>query len=262
MPFLKNKVYGNLNLIGIDLSRMNFFLKNISQYLTEKKELTKQRGSNNLFPFGSNRIILDDRHEESGSASGHYFHQDLLVARRIYEMKPMRHVDIGSRTDGFVAHVAVFREIEVFDIREQKSKVKNIIFKKADLMQLPKDMYEYCDSVSALHSIEHFGLGRYGDPIDYYGHEKAIENISKIVKTGGIFYFSVPIGPQRINFNAHRVFSIQYLIDLTAQNFDIKSFSYVNDKGDLNENVTLTSKDIEQNFGCNYGCGIFEFVKK
>jgi len=26
-------------------------------------------------------------------------------------------VDIGSRVDGFVAHVASFREIEVFDVR-------------------------------------------------------------------------------------------------------------------------------------------------
>ena len=38
-----------------------------------------------------------------------------------------RHVDIGSRLDGFVAHVASFREIEVLDIRPLKvNKHKNI----------------------------------------------------------------------------------------------------------------------------------------
>lgn len=56
---------------------------------------------------------LSDALEPSGSASGHYFHQDLLVARKVFERQPRKHVDVGSRIDGFVAHVAAFREIEV-----------------------------------------------------------------------------------------------------------------------------------------------------
>ena len=261
MSFLKNKIYGNLSLLGIDVPKMKLFSSGLSLYFKDKKELTKQKANDTQFPFGSNRPIFEDRFAESGSASGHYFHQDLLVARKIYESKPVRHVDIGSRTDGFIAHVAVFREIEMFDIREQKSNVKNILFKKADLMQLPDNMHNYCDSISALHSIEHFGLGRYGDPIDYYGHEKALKNIAKILTKNGVFYFSVPIGPQRINFNAHRVFSISYLLDLLKDDFELKTFSFVNDEGDLYENVTLTKAEIDRNFGCNYGCGIFELVK-
>ena len=35
----------------------------------------------------------------------------------IYAARPEKHVDVGSRVDGFVAHVASFREIEVFDVR-------------------------------------------------------------------------------------------------------------------------------------------------
>ena len=261
MSFIRNKIYGNLNLLGIDVPKMKLFVSGLSLYLKDKKEISKQKANNSQFPFGSNRPIFEDRFAESGSASGHYFHQDLLVAKKIFENKPLRHVDIGSRTDGFIAHVAVFREIEMFDIREQKSNVKNIVFKKADLMQLPDNMHNYCDSISALHSIEHFGLGRYGDPIDYFGHEKALKNISKILSKGGVFYFSVPIGPQRINFNAHRVFSMSYLLDILKNDFELKTFSFVNDEGDLIENTTLTKVDIDRNFGCYYGCGIFELVK-
>lgn len=262
MSFVRNKIIGNLAIIGIDLPKMGRFVKGFGLYQKDKKKLLEQKGNNTEFPFGSNKPMFEDRFDESGAASGHYFHQDLLVARHIFENKPIKHVDIGSRTDGFVAHVAVFREIEVFDIREQKSNVKNIVFKQADLMQLPENMHDYCDSISALHSIEHFGLGRYGDPIDYFGHEKAIENITKILRIGGKFYFSVPIGSQRINFNAHRVFSIQYLLELFAVNFELKSFSYVDDNGNLNENIEFTEELIQTNCGCFYGCGIFELVKK
>jgi hypothetical protein len=37
-------------------------------------------------------------------------------------------------------------------------------------MKLHEDMINCCDSISSLHAIEHFGLGRYGDTIDVNGH--------------------------------------------------------------------------------------------
>jgi len=193
--------------------------------------------------------------------SGHYFHQDLLVARKIFNKNPQTHVDIGSRTDGFVSSVAVFREIQVFDIRNQESKVKNIVFKQADFMKISESLYGYCDSVSALHSIEHFGLGRYNDPIDYNGHLKGIDCIHKLLSSNGTFYFSVPIGPQRIEFNAHRVFSIEYLLNIFENRFKLVDFSYVDDHGDLHESTTLNEENIKNNCNCHYGCGIFELLK-
>lgn len=229
-------------------------------YLKDLSELKRQRASDRDFPLAY-RPILHDRYAEAGTMSGHYFHQDLLVARRIFERKPRRHVDIGSRIDGFAAHVAVFREIEIFDIRKLNSRVRNIIFTQADLTELPKSLENYCDSVSALHSIEHFGLGRYGDKIDYFGHLKALDNIYKILAPGGIFYFSVPIGHQRIEFNAHRVFSLQYLLHAFDGKYEIVSFSYVNDKGELFEDHKLSAGDIANNLNCHYGCGIFELLK-
>lgn len=67
--------------------------------------------------------ICSDLRSSAGRASGHCFHQDLLIARRIFQINPLRHIDISSRVDGFVAHVAVFREIEVFDVRPQFQKI-------------------------------------------------------------------------------------------------------------------------------------------
>lgn len=257
-----NSLKKNLRLFGIDLVVLKNSLRGIGFYIRDLSAIKKQKGTDTNFELGKKNPILGERFTESGKMSGHYFHQDLLVAQKIFKNNPIKHIDIGSRTDGFVAHVAVFRKIEIIDIRPQTSKTENIIFRRADLMQLPFDMVNAYDSVSSLHAIEHFGLGRYGDPIDYFGYLKAIENITKILQTGGKFYFSVPIGPQRIEFNAHRVFSVSYLIDLFDKQFILDNFSYVDDKGDLFENVVLIHSEIQSNYGCIYGCGIFELTKK
>jgi hypothetical protein len=78
----------------------------------------------------------------------------------------------------------------------------------------------------------------------------------------GKFYFSVPIGKQRIEFNAHRVFDVSYLVSILNEQFIIDNFNYVNDDGDLFINADLSENSIENNFGCHYGCGIFELSKK
>lgn len=243
-------------------------LRGVPYYISDFCEIKRQQKSDKqkLFPINKIFPVFADRFRGAGTLSKDYFYQDLFVARKIYEANPIKHVDIGSLIRGFVAHVAVFREIEVFDIRTHNSEVSNIVFKQADLMQLPEGMKNYCDSISALHSIEHFGLGRYGDPIDYFGHIKAIENITNILKPGGIFYFSVPIGKQRIEFNGHRVFAVSYIWDLLKNNYDLLSFSYVDNQGDFYENVSFTEPAISNNFGCDYkigvGIGIFELKKK
>jgi SAM-dependent methyltransferase len=250
-----------LKLFGIDPLAFITTVRALPFYFRDFAALKKQKGSDIEFPFGRSFPILHERFEASGTMSGAYFQQDLYIATKVFINKPVRHIDIGSRTDGFVAHVAVFREIEIFDIRDQKSKVENIIFKQADLMNLPVELINYCDSISSLHAIEHFGLGRYGDPVDFYGHEKAIENIYKILKSNGKFYFSVPMGTQRIEFNAHRIFGLQYLLKLLQKRFLIESFSYVDDKGDLFKNVVLTADQIKSDLNCTYGCAIFELIK-
>ncbi len=251
-----------LKFCGIDLRLLKNNISGLFFYFKDLRLLKKQKGEDNSFVFGKKYPVLFERFAESGNVKGHYFHQDLYVAKRIFNARPKKHLDIGSRIDGFVAHLAVFREVEVLDIRPLTSSIKNVSFQKADLMRLPENLLNYCDSISSLHAIEHFGLGRYGDPIDYFGHLKAIVNITKIIKPGGVFYFSAPIGKQRIEFNAHRVFSIQYLLDIFKTNYTVRVFSYVDDAGDFFEDVALTESAITDNFGCNWGCGIFELVKK
>ena len=236
------------------------FIRHLPAFLREYGEIKRQAVPED-FPFGPFYPCLEDLRQESGTAAGHYFHQDLLVAGRIFQNNPLRHVDIGSRIDGLVAHVASFRQIEVLDIRALQSPNPNILFRQADLMDRDFTWVDYCDSVSCLHALEHFGLGRYGDRIDYRGHLTGWENICRMLKPGGKFYFSVPIGEQRIEFNAHRVFSLPYLLKMIEQHYRLDFFSYVNDAGDLVRDPEMTAAAIGNSFSCQYGCGIFELTK-
>lgn len=256
-------VYNYLVLLGIDPIKTVRFLKGIGYYFRDFVKLNKQRkGAAKDFAFGVPYPCLSDRFSDSGSAKGHYFHQDLLIARRIYTNRPSVHVDVGSRIDGFVAHVASFRPINVIDIRPLSNNIPNIKFIQANLIEpVAEDLVGYCDSLSCLHAIEHFGLGRYGDPVNYDGYLSGLCNLNRILKKGGKLYFSVPIGPQRIEFNAHRIFAVAYLIEYFNGTYCIDQFSFVDDHGYLHENIILNESDVLNNFGCACGCGIFEMTK-
>lgn len=253
-----------LRVFGFNPMRTASTCSGLLRFWRQKREYERlqQSGSEMApFPVTCLRPNLGGAGGEGGTASGHYFHQDLLVARRIYDDAPRRHVDIGSRVDGFVAHVASFREIEVFDIRPQTATVPGIRFRQADLMNLPDDLVGCTDSLTCLHALEHFGLGRYGDPLDPDGHRKGLATLAAILKPGGTLYLSVPMGPERTEFNAHRVFSLTGLLELVAPSFAVAGFSYVDDAGDIHERVDLTEEGMATSFGCHFGLAILELKR-
>jgi len=253
---LKNLLLHLLSLshkLGLDIERIlsyRFYLR----FRKDKSEWIKQGGK-----ITHNHMILTNYSENAGEVKGHYFHQDLLVARLVYEQAPNRHVDIGSRIDGFVAHVASYREIEVLDVRPlSESKHANIKFLQADLMQ--SQNLGDIDSVSCLHAIEHFGMGRYTDPIDVNGHIKGISNLVNLVSVGGRLYISFPIGKtDEIHFNANRVFHPTTIFEHPSIKKYMKliRFDYVDDNGDLQMDKDI--KDISPNIV--NGCGIYSFER-
>lgn len=209
-----------------------------------------------LFP------VLSDWSEQAGNASGPYFHQDMLVARRVYQAQPRRHIDVGSRIDGFVAHVAVFREIEVLDIRPMQSSIHNVRFIQASLMEDVADFDASTDSLSCLHALEHFGLGRYGDPINIDGHLNGFKSLIKLLKCNATFYLSFPIGRPVVEFNAHRVFDCEEVLAWPGSELlQLQRFDFIDDKGVLHENVQIDTLRAQCN-GLVHGCGIYTFLRK
>lgn len=242
-----------MQTIGINPLKI-LSLKNYPRYKKNRKEWIYQGGI-----ITRNFMMLSDYEDKAGNAKGHYFHQDLLVANYIYEHQPKRHIDVGSRVDGFVAHVASFREIEVVDIRHiEKSVHKNIRFVQANLIE--NQNLGKTDSISCLHAIEHFGLGRYSDPIDIDGHNKGITNLVNLVCKGGHLYISFPIGQNdEVHFNAHRVFKVDTILKHKSirNHMELVRFDYVDDKGNLFSNISI--ENVDKNI--KYGCGIYTFKK-
>lgn len=142
-----------------------------------------------------------------------YFFQDSWAAKHIFESKPTHHCDVGSSVKT-MAIISQFVPITMIDIRPIELELPNLFFKKGSILNLPFEDNSI-DSLSCLCVVEHIGLGRYGDPLDPFGSEKAIKELKRVLKPGGILLISIPVDSEnRIYFNAHRAFTRDYILKL------------------------------------------------
>ena len=231
------------------LQNLPTYWKDLSSYRKLNKSASFHFQLRDAFP------ILTDMSSNAGVAGGHYFHQDLWAAKKIFKARPLQHFDIGSRTDGFIAHLLVFMPVTVIDIRPLESDIEGLSFFKDDASELANFRDESILSLSSLHVAEHFGLGRYTDPVDPQACFKFMASLERVLAPGGKLYFSVPVGRERVEFNAHRVFAPKTILNYFP-GLELVSFSYVGDDGRLYENVLPPEMPNSE-----MACGLFEFTK-
>lgn len=142
-----------------------------------------------------------------------YFYQDTWCAKKIFDDKPKRHYDIGSSAE-FVGIVSQFTPTTMVDIRPLPVSLPELSFEKGSILNLPfKDGSLH--SLSSICVIEHIGLGRYGDPLDQFGSEKAAKELIRVLARDGNLYISVPVDKNNVvYFNAHRAFTRRYVLEL------------------------------------------------
>ena len=157
--------------------------------------------------------VFSDKNASSGSADGHYFWQDLICAKWIFEDSPEIHLDVGSRIDGFIAHLLTFMKVHQIDVRANPIQIEGLTTFVADLTQNFKESDVKYSSVSSLHSLEHFGLGRYGDELNPIGHEKGLINLASFVCHGGFLYVSYPVGDGLVQFNSQRLLPADWAVN-------------------------------------------------
>jgi SAM-dependent methyltransferase len=196
---------------------------------------------------------LDDNTANTGF-DAHYIYHTAWAARILAKNKPAKHIDIGSSLS-FISNVSAFIPFEFYDYRPAKINISSLDCKSGNIVSLPFPD-DSVESISCMHVIEHIGLERYGDPFDPQGDLKGISELKRVLKKNGSLLFVVPLGGKmRIQYNAHRIYTFEYIIKC-FEPLKLENFAFITDDGlflpDANKNDVKNQK---------YGCGCFWFKK-
>jgi len=210
----------------------------------------RQLGNNPNFKTAANYLYpcLIDRTERT-PVEPVYFFQDTWAARKIFEMRPSHHYDVGSHVVT-VGIISQFTPVTMVDLRPISVRLENLHFEYGSILELPFPDNSI-ESLSSLCVIEHIGLGRYGDPLDPWGSEKAARELQRVLKPGGHLLISAPVDAGcRIYFNAHRTFTPQYMIEI----FDGLK---------LVEELYIYGTRVQESYdsASGFGTGLFHFQK-
>lgn len=147
-------------------------------------------------------IQINDWH--STTPLGYYFYQDTWAFHKVAKSRPPFHVDIGSTALLVGCMAGITRTISL-DIRPVVADIEGLTPLAGLITTLPF-LDNSIPSISSLCVLEHIGLGRYGDPLDVHGTQKAAAELERVLAPGGSLYVSVPVGRSYVAFNAHRSF--------------------------------------------------------
>ena len=237
-----NRIFSISNYLKY-LSDLTLFLKNTINRRDLKVSLR------NMYP------ILNEGTIET-SFDRHYIYHTAWAARKVREINPRYHTDISSSLY-FSAIVSAFIPVKFYDYRPADIVLSGLASKHADLTNL-NFKTNSIESLSCMHTVEHIGLGRYGDPIDPEGDLKAISELTRVLAIGGNLLFVVPLGKPKIVFNAHRIYSKDQVLSYFS-GLKLKEFVLIPDNSKdghlvVNPSVKLLNKQV-------YGCGCFWFRK-
>jgi hypothetical protein len=183
----------------------------------------------------------------------HYTYHPAWAARILAETKPSLHVDFSSILS-FSSIVSAFIPIKFYDYRPAELNLTGWEGHFGDLCKLDIADGTF-ESVSCMHTVEHIGLGRYGDALDPQGDTKAVNELKRITKPGGDILFVTPVGKQRIEFNAHRIYGYDLILEMFS-GCQLQSFSLIPDAGGIINDADPALVAQQQ-----YGCGCFWFKK-
>lgn len=231
---LKNiSLIKNINSVlctyGVNIRKILLLPRIIFKYLKDIKKFKLEGGKINYYwPI---------YYEDNGNCSSlsDYSILSFIVIQDIFKRRISNHFDIGSAVEKFIIPLsAAGVKVTLLDIRKTNFldafNITNEVFDACNVNKVNSILSKNDEikSISCIHAIEHFGLGRYGDNIDPYAQQKFIFNISRILQKNSIFYLGMPIGNNDIYFNAHRMMSLEYYKNLVLDFFDIEAIFLIN----------------------------------
>jgi hypothetical protein len=232
-------------------------LRKLFQVIPDYIKLERARAPKRFkMSLGHLHLCLWDATKTAGF-DRHYIYHTAWAARLLAKTKPRVHIDISSSLY-FNAISSAFVPIRFLDYRPAALELSGLTCEHANLMSLPFSSGSV-ESLSCMHVVEHVGLGRYGDPIDYTGDLKAASELSRILRSKGQLFFVVPIGSEAIiKFNAHRIYTPDQVRDMFPQMI-LQEFAIVPDHQHDGGLVVNPAKDLL--LRQRYACGCFWFIK-
>lgn len=163
----------------------------------------------------SHPILNDDKeHHDEKDISQDYLWHTAWAARKIASSERLRHVDIASYVY-FAALCSAFVPVfQFWDIRPVSFPLDGLQMWRGDVTALPIPSNSEA-SISMLHSLEHVGLGRYGDKLDAQGDLKAAAELTRILAPGGQLLMVLPMNEKPcVRFNGERFYSFNQVIGM------------------------------------------------
>jgi len=147
----------------------------------------------------------------------HVFGGRLLVNERIVEYPQIFQwirpgsviLDIGCVSSRLPIQLASLGyEVHGLDTRPYPFRHPNFRFHKADIFEWSPE--QSFDIILMVSTLEHFGLGIYGDLVLSEADKKAIERISNWLSEGGRLLVTVPFGKPAV-IKKHRIYDLERL---------------------------------------------------
>ena len=127
--------------------------------------------------------------------------------------KNVKILDVGCRYSLLPIQLASLgNEVYGIDIYPYKRRHPNFHFTKLDILKA-KFKRSFFDVVISLSTIEHIGLGFFGEKVDLDGDRKAIKKINFLLKRRGILLLTAPFG-KPFDSSWYRVYDKKRLLKL------------------------------------------------
>lgn len=238
-----------LDKVGRKINGFFLFFKDVIEYKSLNKSNRFPIEIKSFYPCLSDRTSTTD-------FDRHYVYHTAWAIRKVTEKKPLKHIDISSSLF-FCSALSATVTTEFYDYRPAPLKLSNLQTNFSDLSNLPFPDNSI-ESLSCMHVVEHVGLGRYGDKMNPDGDLKAISELKRVVKQNGTLLFVVPVGKEKVKFNAHRIYSIEQIL-LLFKGWSVEEFYLIPDKEFSETPILNPSNDIVEKQ--EYACGCFMLKK-
>jgi len=165
---------------------------------------------------GDYQVFSEFRDDAGDHPEGFQDYECQFAADLVRRLNPPRILDVGSYRHFLLGLMAHF-PVTTVDVRSRRSAPvgETSITCEAARIDLPDRSF---DLVLSLCALEHFGLGRYGDRIDFRGDQKVLAEMIRLLCPGGHLVLTTTIhnAPPAVAFNAHRIYDLQKIHAMCA----------------------------------------------